>query len=204
MDNTTRIAVNKTLYLLKHIALDPLQGKTMAELTSMTGPIYIKKGPLDPDTVFFALQFFGISNPAGNFSLNVDSDLLPRLFEAIEENLQSSKFKAAVLSIKLRQASAKRQARLREKAYEAYKEVLNQAILEAPPWKAGGSKERTQFFETHVYPQARAAHDRIYKSGWDTMQKRISAVTSKTVSPQANVDFYTLVKNLTEEGQFSI
>lgn len=166
-----------TIALLGHVALDPQQGTTVDNHTPFRGAL-IKGSNTHPTAVYFALQFHRVVNFIGNFTLSADSPEMPELLNAIEKNLSSKLFKAAQMVRRLEKTVPSHYARFRKKSEAAYSAAYEKAEKGAPAWKSFDNEERSRFYETNVYPVARAASNTVLTPLQDRIINRLAAVSN--------------------------
>jgi hypothetical protein len=164
-----------TISLLRHMALDPQRGATVDDHTPFRGAL-IKGSNTAPNDIYFALQFHRVSNFIGNFTLPADSPEMPALLKAIEENLASKMFKAAQMDRRLEKTVPSHYARFRKQAEAAYSAAYQKAEVGAPAWKPFDNEERCRYYETNVYPVARAASTAVLTPLQDRIIQRLAKV----------------------------
>lgn len=162
-----------TVKLLDHVALDPLQGKTLGD--------FLKVGS-DAETVFVALPLNRTVNFVGYFTLPVTSPELPLLAKAIDKNLASRMFKAAVLHRRLDAGNRPRFRRLEKVASAAYAATYAEADANLPPVSPYASEKAGYERMATIRELASNARDNAYEPAKNRLFARIHAVARQAAS----------------------
>lgn len=168
-----------TIKLLDEISLDPLAARQRQPYRPARGmknwriavPTVhdfiegLDKPEEDDGTVFVMAGLHHWTNPLGYFSLSKASPMLPKLIEAIEKNLASEMFKAAMMARRLENTNHKRFDRFEKAGRRAYDQTLASfADVPKPAQMSEGdwTEHRYQTAANAVVAATQPLTDRMY------------------------------------------
>jgi hypothetical protein len=156
-----------TINLLEHIALDPLRGNRLSDFLPIA---------TDSETVFVCLHLDRTVNFIGFFVLPITSPELPALAAAIEKNLASKKFKAAVMYRRLSAGNSPRFRRYEKAASAAYSIARQLAEETEPPVSPYASDNARLERSRRINEYAYQARDNVYEPAKNRLLTRIAGV----------------------------
>lgn len=171
-----------TIGLLQNVALDPNQGTRVEDFTKHPGLTYVRGQLADSDdSIFFNLRFHDVANFIGTFTLSKGAPEMPTLINAIRENLESPRFKAAQMHLRLQNKQNQRIRRFRKLGYAAMDRQVAQSKKHAPQFSASQEAERMAY-EQEQFKLRYQAFDAAFNPLRARMENRLQAVKKATVS----------------------
>lgn len=179
LNNDAAALARMTVALLQYLALDPNVGSRVEDFIPEAHPAR----RTNAGQVWVNLAFFQTANFIGAFTLESDSVELSLLVKAIQENLDSKMFKAAVLYRRLKSKFHPRVAAIRKRAQAAYQRALEASLARQNPqpvkgWvrPAAGMVERASEAGAH-------ARELVYAPAREHLDRRMESVRKQTAHP---------------------
>lgn len=168
-----------TVALLKYLALDPNVGHRVEDFIPEMNPA----GRFTTGQVWVNLEFFKTSNFIGSFTIEANSAELPQLLQAIQENLDSKMFKAAVLYRRLESKFHPRVAAIRKRAQVAYQRAFYASLARQNPQPAQGWVRPTAEMIDRASESGRHARELKYAPAREHLDRRMESVRKQTAHP---------------------
>lgn len=163
-----------TIKLLEHMALNPRDGNRLSD--------FLRVGS-DSETVFVCLHFNRTVNLVGFFVLPVTAPELPLLAAAIEKNLASKMFKAAVMHRRLENSNHRRFRRFESAARLAASKAREAAEVSVPAASQYASDESRFQRSRTISEMSNEAYNAAFDTAMNKLLARIGAVGRQAFDP---------------------
>jgi hypothetical protein len=183
LGNDTRALARLSAALLEHVALDPLHGNKLEDFITVSS---------NAETVFVCLQLNRLVNPIGAFAVSSEAPEAAVLVQAIEKNLASRMFKAAVMHRRLAHGNTKRYRRFEKAARAAFQAAYDKAESTTPQ-PAYFSEDARYARMRAIRETAEAARAEVYGPLEARLKGRIHAVANQAYSADYRGGYYDIL-----------
>lgn len=173
-----------SIQLLDHVALDPTYGSKVEDFIVVAS---------DAETIFVNLQLNRLVNPVGAFMMRVTSASLPALMRAVQANLSSRMFKAAVTHRRLSHGNTRRIRRFEKAASAAFQAAYLKADASIAKPSVYASEDARYERQQEVRAAGDAAYRKVYQPLFERLDSRITAIGRQAATEGYREGFYDIL-----------